>query len=468
MFGYPLPRWLIVVALLTLGIIPLALLSLAQKTVTVVADGAPPITFNTQASTVGGAVASAGIALYPEDILQPAAASAVQSGQTITLHRALPVQVTDGGVSVTVRTHQKKIAAILTEAGYTLAAADAVYADGVLVPPDFWNTPGAVPLTLNIRRAMTITVMEGGKLRTVLTSALTVGQALADAGIAVYAADATTPPLATPLTPGMTVALNRAAPVSLEVDGHTLQTRSRRGTVSEVLADAGVALVGLDYTVPDLTAAPPTDGSPIRVVRVVEQIVTEQKPMPYPVQYQPVADLDLDSTKLVQGGVNGAQASRVRVRLENGLEVSRTTEDQWVLAAPQPRIIGYGTRIVLRTVDTPNGPVEYWRAVQMRATSYSASRSGASPSSPWYGHTRSGKVLTVGMVAVDLNVMPLGTRLYIPGYGKATAEDTGGGVKGKWVDLGYDDWNYVSWHGYVTVYFVTPVPPADQIKWVLP
>jgi 3D (Asp-Asp-Asp) domain-containing protein len=64
--------------------------------------------------------------------------------------------------------------------------------------------------------------------------------------------------------------------------------------------------------------------------------------------------------------------------------------------------------------------------------------------------------------------MPLGTRLYVPGYGYATAEDTGSGVKGKWIDLGYDDWNYEPWHSFVTVYFLAPIPSASQIKWILP
>ncbi|MEK7278685.1 MAG: G5 domain-containing protein, partial [Chloroflexota bacterium] len=177
---------------------------------------------------------------------------------------------------------------------------------------------------------------------------------------------------------------------------------------------------------------------------------------------------EIDNTQLIQEGKYGAQSQRVRVRYENGVEVSRSVEDEWVSVAPQPRIVGYGTAIVIRAVDTADGPIEYWRAVRMYATSYSASRAGTPRSAPWYGLTRSGKVLTKGMVAIDLKVMPLGTRLYVSGYGLATAEDTGGGVKGKWIDLGYDDWNYVSWHQYLTVYFLTPIPPADQIKWILP
>jgi 3D (Asp-Asp-Asp) domain-containing protein len=56
----------------------------------------------------------------------------------------------------------------------------------------------------------------------------------------------------------------------------------------------------------------------------------------------------------------------------------------------------------------------------------------------------------------------------VPGYGFAYACDTGGGVKGRWIDLGYEDDNYQPWHQYVTVYFRTPVPSPDSIAWIIP
>jgi hypothetical protein len=54
------------------------------------------------------------------------------------------------------------------------------------------------------------------------------------------------------------------------------------------------------------------------------------------------------------------------------------------------------------------------------------------------------------------------------GYGPAEAADVGGGVRGRWIDLGYEDHNFVNWHQYVTVYFLTPVPAASSIVWIFP
>ena len=467
MSGYPLPRWLVIALPVGVVVIILTALSLAQKTATLV-DGDRTLTLHTQASTVRGAIESAGIALYPEDLLQPSGDTPLDSGAVITLTRALPVQVLEGGETVYLRTHQQKIAAILAEAGRTLSPADAIYADGLRLAPGELDVATAVPYSIRVQRAAPIMVVDGGQTHSIVTNALTVGQALIDAGIVTYLADGVTPPLEAAIAANLTITIDRSLPVTIEADGQTLSTRTHRATVAEVLTDAGLLLVGLDTTVPALSDPPPIGGTPIRLVRVVEQIVTTQAALPYETQVQPLPELDIDNTQLIQEGKHGAQSQRVRVRYENGAEVSRTVEEAWVSVAPQPRIVGYGTNIVIRTVDTADGPMEYWRAVRMYATSYSASRAGTPRSAPWYGLTRSGKVLTKGMVAIDLKVMPLGTRLYVSGYGLATAEDTGGGVKGKWIDLGYDDWNYVSWHQYLTVYFLTPIPPADQIKWILP
>jgi 3D (Asp-Asp-Asp) domain-containing protein len=51
------------------------------------------------------------------------------------------------------------------------------------------------------------------------------------------------------------------------------------------------------------------------------------------------------------------------------------------------------------------------------------------------GHTATGLQVGWGVVAVDPSVIPLGTRLTIPGYGDGVAADTGGAVRGAVIDL---------------------------------
>jgi 3D (Asp-Asp-Asp) domain-containing protein len=68
----------------------------------------------------------------------------------------------------------------------------------------------------------------------------------------------------------------------------------------------------------------------------------------------------------------------------------------------------------------------------MIATAYTASCGGCD------GMTAIGRRAGRGIVAVDPRVIPLGTRLYIPGYGPAIAGDTGGSIVGRRIDLGFD------------------------------
>lgn len=321
--------------------------------------------------------------------------------------------------------------------------------------------------TLTPAAPVSIAVVVDGQTAPLETSARTVGEALAEAHYRLYLADAIAPALDTPVQAGLSITIARARPMGITADGRTLLTRTQHTTVGEVLAEAGVALVAQDYSIPAPDQPLPPEGF-IRVVRVREELLTTQETLPYETLYQARADWEIDTVQGLQAGRAGLKEKRVRVRYEDGVEVSRVDEGEFVVQEPQAYIIGYGTNIVIRTIDTPNGPIEYWRSYEMYATSYAAKFLSRPPDSPNYGRTASGKILTKGLVAIDRRYISFGTQMYVPGYGFAEAADTGGGVKGRWIDLGFDDWNYEGWHWAVMVYFRTPVPPADQIVWIIP
>ena len=150
-----------------------------------------------------------------------------------------------------------------------------------------------------------------------------------------------------------------------------------------------------------------------------------------------------------------------RQRYENGIEVSREVEETVVVEPPQNQIIAYGTNVVVRTIDTPDGPREYWRVMRLYATSYHPAALGGD------NITATGRVLQKGIVGVDRHIIPFGTELFVPGYGVGLAADTGPARgNGMWIDLGYSDEDYQHWSHYTEVYILTPVPAA--IDYILP
>lgn len=365
-----------------------------------------------------------------------------------TLHRGVP-----GGAAP---------ADALEAAGITLGDGDALQRNGLPIgPDDHWNPSGGE--VLQVLRAARLT-WESGEIT---TTAATVGAALREAGIALRAGDRIEPAPETPLAGGLSVSLDRARPVTMTIGDRRLTAWTPAETVGEALLDGGLGLQGLDYSLPPAGDPVPPEGE-IRVVRVEEEILLEQVTVPFDTLTQPAPDLEIDTQQVVQVGAYGLQVSRVRVRYEDGVEVARTTEAEWVAAEPQPRIIGYGTEIVVRSLDTPDGPIEYWRSVQAYATSYSPCRLGTDSCG---NTTASGLPLAKGMVAVIrpwYNAMVF-SQVYVPGYGVGVIADIGGGVSGQhWIDLGYSDENWQSWSQTVTVYFLTPVPPLDSVLWILP
>jgi len=226
----------------------------------------------------------------------------------------------------------------------------------------------------------------------------------------------------------------------------------------------GLILTGQDYTTPTLSA-PLEENGTIRIVRVSERFLIEQEPIPFDSTWQPDPDLEIDNQRLLQEGARGILERRIRVRYEDGHEIARAVENEYVAVPPTTKIMGYGTKIVVRTLDTSSGPVEYWRVLRMLATSYSASTAGTPKTSSWYGRTATGMQMRHGIVAVDPRVVGLRSQVYVPGYGVGIAGDTGGAVKGRRIDLGYDDDNLVLWYCWVDVYLLTPVP--GQINYIL-
>ena len=482
---------------LRIGLGAVALISLlwagyifSGKSVTLVINGQPhPV--RTHQRTVEAALENLGIALQPEDIVQPPPDRPLAGGDTITVHLARPVTLDIDGQSITRFTHRQHIAEVLAEAEISLHYRDEIYLDNKQVLPEttlpiqqapqkgkpvqllLAATPGGAitanrPPTIQIaiRRAVKVTLNDERAASTFYTARSTIGEALREQDLSLYPEDRVTPPLDTPLSPGMSIFIERATPVTIKIDGQIINMRLHQETVGAVLAQQGIPLMGQDYTRPP-TDHPISPGETIEVVRVQEVVEITEENLPFETKWVPDEGMEIDRQEVRQAGQSGALKTRARVRYENGQEIWREFEDEWLDRQPSDHIIAYGTSIVIRTLETENGPLEYWRRVSMLTTAYSAGTSGKDLDHPRYGLTRAGLRAGYGIVAVDPKVISLLSEVYIPGYGKAVAGDTGGSVIGKHIDLGYDEIPPLMYE-WRDIYLLTPVPPAGEIRYVLP
>ncbi len=462
------PLWPI---LLGLGVIGGCALVLLVAALVVLLQATPPIAVTvmvsgtadqvqTSAHTVGDVLRQLGITLGDGDTVSPPPDSTLTPDMVVNVQHTRAVTITVDGVPQTIQTLFTNPLDILNSIGLTPGAKDRIVVDGTETKfADLLVWP--VPVTLiTIQHAVTVHIDDDGHKSAIQTTRPTVGEALFEANVTLYLADSVTPDINDPITPDMTISIHRSQPVTVIADGVSLETRTRGTTVADALVSANVPLMGLDYSIPDENSLL-QPGMTIRVMRVTEQVNTQQDVIPFQTTYQADADLELDQLVTLQEGQNGIQKTSVRVRYENGVQVSQQTEDSTVALNPVDRIIGYGTKVVIRSVDTPDGPRDYWRKIRMYATSYHPAALGGDDT------TATGQKLTKGIVGIDPKLIPYGTQLYVDGYGVGVAADTGGPRRIKlWIDLGYDDSNWISWSKYVDVYLLTPVPA--QIQYILP
>jgi len=336
---------------------------------------------------------------------------------------------------------------MLANAGIAFSPTDRVLVNGYPAPMGSpIQAQGLV--TLQLRRAVAVTLIAPNGQITINTAAFTVGEVLREAGVSLFVSDRVEPPVETFVVSGMTVAITPGRELTVRTAGGAVRVRSSATTVGQVLAEAGIPLIGLDSATPSDAEreALPADGQ-IRIVRVTESIDSAYKVIPYKTELIVTANLQPPAQDVQDPGEVGISLNRTRIRYEDGTEVSRVVESESVIRLPRTRV----------------ARSSYWASIQMYATSYHPCETGACS----YG-TSSGRKAGYGVVALNLDWYRAlkGVSVYIPGYGAGVVGDVCPGCVGQpWIDLGYDQGNYVGWSSWVTVYFLAPAPP--EIPWFL-
>ncbi|MFN8433912.1 MAG: G5 domain-containing protein [Anaerolineales bacterium] len=373
------------------------------------------------------------------------------------------VTILDGDAVLPVTTSETVPLLILADAGITPQPTDRVLVNGIPFELDQDISLGG-DWHLQLIRSVSVKLITSQGEQNLQTSALTVGDFLKENGFATSLNDKITPALTTPITDSLTITFFPAQALSITAGETSLNINSSAQTVGEALAQAGIPLMGMDTSFPAENEPIPLDGQ-ITVTRVTESVLVELQSIPFSTEETESVDVAFGEQNILQAGENGIAMVKTRIRYENGVEVNRIEEDKSILKEPVTQIVAKGTKIVLSEVGG-SAPYQYWYATQMYASWYSPCNSGTGGCS--YG-TASGAKAGFGIVAVDYSYYSYlaGMRVYIPGYGVATIGDTGGGPviestfgvpRYQWIDLGYDDNNIGGLSGWVTVYFLEPAP----------
>jgi uncharacterized protein YabE (DUF348 family)/3D (Asp-Asp-Asp) domain-containing protein len=427
---------------------------LSPRNVTVVADGRE-LSIETYQSSDDAALRAAGVALGQGD--RVFAVETPGNALVLQVDRARDVMVQADGRTHTLRTAADTVSEALDEAGVGLQERDSVVQDGVFVAPNApLDSPSLLvasglqasraegePVSIVVRRAMPFVIVENGREIVSTSSRETIAQVLREAGIVVGPGDAVAPDLQAPLAAETRVDVQHANPVTIALpDGHRV-VYTLANTVAEALDREGIVIPYGAFVNP----GPETVITPnmrVRVIQLGSSADMETETIPYGTMYKTDPSLGVGET-YTEEGHEGLIARRYAISYVDGVEVGRELLEEVVDPAVDTVVYYPPQRSAAEVAITAPETAVVGSTLRVYAVAYNAASAGRSRDDPHYGITATGVFVTFGVVAVDPNVIPLGTRMYIPGYGYGVAADTGGAVKGNIIDLGYPDGVPIDW-----------------------
>ncbi len=280
-----------------------------------------------------------------------------------------------------------------------------------------------VPLTVAV---------DGELIETRVLGAQTVEQVLEKEHILWEEADAIEPGLDTRVTKGIHIVIQRAFPVQVVAAGET-----REIVAPPVKVEEAIMMAGFEKSEQDLIKSIPTiytiPGETIELIRVVKEELVLEETIPYVTERVSDHSLERGLSRTVTAGRAGLVKREIKVTYHNGEEVRRVEMNREVIREPVNRVLAQGT---ITSVSRGSQRLDFREAKYMVASAYTYTGR----------NTATGIKPHVGVVAVDPNIIPLGTRLYVEGYGYGRAADTGGSIIGNQIDIFMEERNQcLSW-----------------------
>ncbi len=276
-----------------------------------------------------------------------------------------------------------------------------------------------------------ITVIDGEETITVSTRFDTAEEILSEQNIVLESGDTTEFTL---LKGVGSLKINRAFPVHITVAGKTTSVLMQEGTVENALSLANVTLGKYDICNKKTTEVL-SEETYIDVISVDFKTESYEEVIPFTTKVEYSNKLERGKKNVIKGS-NGTKVVTVKKTIKDGTVSGKEVISEEITKEAKPQVTVIGTKVVDegKTVKTVSGlgtvkvdkngvPLKYKKSMTFRASAYT-SRKGAICST--------GVVARTGYIAVNPNVIPYGTKMYIVSadgkytYGYAIAADTGG------------------------------------------
>lgn len=336
---------------------------------------------------------------------------------------------------------QIKVNTMATEPQKILDVAEITVNNGDLV--NYTDENGVV--TVDVTRAFPVYIEMDGNVTEYMVTGGTVGELINKEDIAVSDNHMVVPDYNANLKSGLTIKLVEFKTINVSVDGRTDERKVPVGTVADTLEYLNIMLSKNDTVNYELTDEV-ADGMELVVTRVSYREITTIEKIPFETEEVYSDELEEGKTKVKTKGVDGEYTAVVKETIVNDEVVDTEYISYEVTKEAVNKVVVIGTKskeapketATDKAADTSvessaNGNVFY--DSNGNAVSYSAvyHGSGTAYCAPAGSLTASGQEVYVGGVAVNPNIIPLGTKLYIVAddgfvYGYATAVDTGGAL----------------------------------------
>lgn len=367
------------------------------------------------------------------------------------------VVIVDNDEKQTVKTHSNTVEELLQEVGITVGEHDTLSHDG--------NATVENGMEIKYVTAKQIFVTIDGQEQEYYTTAGTIEEFLAEHNLSFASRDDVSHDKTEAIKDGLHLEVNQAFEVTINNGGEEKKAWTTGGTIEALLADADV-----DYDADSDDEIKPglkedvTKDTSVNIVRVEKEQDEVTESIAFNTETQEDDSLAKGEERVVTQGEEGKVRKTYEIIKENGEEIDRELVSEEVIEESENRVLAVGTKeqspdpepqpeqgeANIVTLSNSNSEPEPepepepekelasssnsgGKSIQMSASAYTASCSGCS------GYTTTGINLNANpnkkVIAVDPGVIPLGSKVWVEGYGEAVASDTGGHITGNRIDV---------------------------------